>query len=203
MEIEVVNAGMPGDTTVEVLRRFDRDVAARNPDWCALLIGLNDMLYPGHRLTPGEYGTNLTRLFRRLAATGCRVVAGTLPPVDPARFLEQYPIPDDPLAAIAAGNRVLEEIAGDLDVALWEVRAVIAADPGTMLLPDGMHWTAAACDAAARSLAELLAPQLKGGETILCLGDSLTYGVYLKGRGSARSDAETYPGRLAFLLRQR
>jgi len=31
---------------------------------------------------------------------------------------------------------------------------------------------------------------------VVCAGDSLTYGVYLKGKGKAEPDGETYPSEL-------
>ena len=37
---------------------------------------------------------------------------------------------------------------------------------------------------------------------LTALGDSLTYGVYMPGKGSADKEALTYPGQLARLLNQ-
>ena len=48
----VVNAGYPGDTTRELLARFDRDVAPHSPDLVILWAGVNDMLYCGHTVPP-------------------------------------------------------------------------------------------------------------------------------------------------------
>jgi lysophospholipase L1-like esterase len=39
----VVNAGINGDTTLNLLRRIDRDVARHRPDLIVLLVGMNDV----------------------------------------------------------------------------------------------------------------------------------------------------------------
>ena len=77
MAIEVFNAGFPGDTTLELLKKFQRDVAVREPDLVVLLIGSNDMLYPGHMLTIGEYCKNLNTLLDRTAVIGADVILMT------------------------------------------------------------------------------------------------------------------------------
>jgi lysophospholipase L1-like esterase len=39
----VINAGVNGDTTLNLLRRVERDVIARDPDVVVILVGLNDL----------------------------------------------------------------------------------------------------------------------------------------------------------------
>lgn len=41
--IRVINAGINGDTTINLLRRFKRDVVPYRPDLVVLLVGLNDL----------------------------------------------------------------------------------------------------------------------------------------------------------------
>ena len=48
----------------------------------------------------------------------------------------------------------------------------------------------------AKTFFEVIAPQLKGKETIVCLGDSLAFGYLNKGAGT--TEGETYPA----ILRQ-
>ena len=82
-DFRVYNAGWPGDTTVELLERFDRDVAARLPDLVCLLVGSNDMLYPGHMLDLATFRANLEVLLDRIAETGAKTIMFTAP-----RFLQ-------------------------------------------------------------------------------------------------------------------
>jgi lysophospholipase L1-like esterase len=41
--IRVINAGINGDTTINLLRRFKRDVVPYRPDVVVILVGLNDL----------------------------------------------------------------------------------------------------------------------------------------------------------------
>jgi len=41
--IRVINAGINGDTTINLLRRFKRDVVPHRPDLVVILVGLNDL----------------------------------------------------------------------------------------------------------------------------------------------------------------
>jgi lysophospholipase L1-like esterase len=41
--IRVINAGINGDTTINLLRRFERDVVPYHPDLVVILVGLNDL----------------------------------------------------------------------------------------------------------------------------------------------------------------
>ncbi|MEO7911474.1 MAG: GDSL-type esterase/lipase family protein [Roseiflexaceae bacterium] len=41
--IRIINAGINGDTTINLLRRFERDVVPYRPDLVVILVGLNDL----------------------------------------------------------------------------------------------------------------------------------------------------------------
>ena len=40
--IRVTNSGISGNTSRDLLQRFDRDVVSLNPDWVSICIGIND-----------------------------------------------------------------------------------------------------------------------------------------------------------------
>jgi acyl-CoA thioesterase-1 len=79
--VRLVNAGINGDTTLNLLRRVERDVVALDPDVVIVLVGLNDLSTaygrPSNKLyystakniqvalTPARFA----RLYRRLLAT--------------------------------------------------------------------------------------------------------------------------------------
>src|SRR5258706_5311830 len=42
--VELVNAGVGGDTVVNLLRRMERAVVAQAPDWVVVFIGCNDCI---------------------------------------------------------------------------------------------------------------------------------------------------------------
>lgn len=43
INIRVTNAGVSGDTSRDLLARFDNDVLALNPNWAVICIGINDV----------------------------------------------------------------------------------------------------------------------------------------------------------------
>ena len=43
VHVRVTNAGIGGNTSRDLLARFDRDVVQLNPDWVSICIGINDV----------------------------------------------------------------------------------------------------------------------------------------------------------------
>lgn len=141
--VRVVNAGVNGDTVVNLLRRLDRDVAARRPDLVVVLVGLNDIgTTIGHpvqrayyryvkrvreRLTPrcfaGAYRVLVARLRERTSATIVLCTLTTLSEL-PDAPLQQY---------VDAYSIVVRAVAERERLPLIDLRAAfreaIAADP--------------------------------------------------------------------------
>lgn len=77
--LTIVNRGIGGDTTRDLLARWEDDVVADRPDWVALMIGINDVwrAYDGRpelAVPPNEYDANLRKLVGRVVDVGCRVM---------------------------------------------------------------------------------------------------------------------------------
>ena len=214
----VVNAGYPGDTTRELLARFDRDVAPHHPDLVLLWAGVNDMLYCGHKVPPEIFRRNFRRLVQRCRISGSAVAAGTLPPRINAYLFEQFPDaaldPVPPDERIECANAILRDLSAELDFPLIDFERLVrsrpvAEDPASLLrnfsnsgMHDGLHLTAEGCRLSARLAFEVIRREHLPCSCVVCFGDSLTYGPWLKGRGTAAEDAEPYPARLAALLRE-
>ncbi len=65
----VINTGISGNTSQDILDGFDTRVARFTPDVVFLMIGTNDAA-TGKNISPGQYGNNLTILVERIRATG-------------------------------------------------------------------------------------------------------------------------------------
>ena len=71
--LRVTNSGISGNTSRDLLARFDRDVVQLNPDWVSICIGINDVwrqfdlpaILDGHVL-PEEYEANLEEMITRV-----------------------------------------------------------------------------------------------------------------------------------------
>ena len=81
---QCLNAGICGDTTRELLARFDADAAPFAPHLAIITIGGNDS-NPEKNLAHAEYEANLLELHRRFSATGCALLFQTYYAPDPER----------------------------------------------------------------------------------------------------------------------
>ena len=71
--IRVTNSGISGNTSWDLLHRFDRDVADLNPDWVSICIGINDVwrqfdcpAMPDPHTTPEAYEANMRAMIERV-----------------------------------------------------------------------------------------------------------------------------------------
>ncbi len=67
--IRVTNSGISGNTSRELLQRFERDVISLNPDWVSICIGINDVwrqfdspAITEHAVLPEEYRDNVEKM---------------------------------------------------------------------------------------------------------------------------------------------
>ena len=69
IRVRVTNSGISGNTSRDLLARFDRDVVSLAPDWVSICIGINDVwrqfdspAMPDQAVQPDEYRENLTKM---------------------------------------------------------------------------------------------------------------------------------------------
>ncbi|TLD71179.1 hypothetical protein FEM03_09755 [Phragmitibacter flavus] len=73
--IQFRNAGISGDRALDVLNRFDEDIAAFKPTIATILLGMNDGSYKDFdRAVFDTYTKGMTELLDKLDAINCRVV---------------------------------------------------------------------------------------------------------------------------------
>ncbi len=60
LKVNVVNAGVSGNTVVDLKNRWEDDVLSLNPNWISILIGINDV----HRHLGGQPGLDPESFFR-------------------------------------------------------------------------------------------------------------------------------------------
>ena len=213
-QYRVYNSGFPGDTTLELLKRFDRDVASHFPDVVVLLAGSNDMFYPGHILDIATYQKNLNALLDRINNIRAQAILLTAPRFLKNLLIENFPETinhpvslDERLAML---NRTIRETAADRYIPLVDAYSLI--DPvdetaSSLVLniansgrADGMHMTDEGYKLIAENVYKAVKENYPEAQTIVCFGDSITYGVYMPGKGTAGKEAKTYPGQLYKML---
>lgn len=68
--VNVINAGISGDSTTGALKRFDRDVAPFHPDLVTVNLGLNDCCAADPEASLANYMNNLRSIFRKIDELG-------------------------------------------------------------------------------------------------------------------------------------
>ena len=73
MKIRVTNSGISGNTSRDLLGRFDRDVVNLKPDWVSICIGINDVwrqfdcpAMPEIHVLPEEYKNNVETMILKV-----------------------------------------------------------------------------------------------------------------------------------------
>ena len=129
---QVLNHGVNGERSDEILARFQRDVVDHRPSVVVIIAGVNDV-YQGRE--PQHVIDQLATMYARAAQANIPVVAGSIVPYN---------------TATAEQNRRMGEIndwirkraAEDPNVAFADTRAATAAATDPDLLfdsPDGLH----------------------------------------------------------------
>ena len=136
------NAGVPGNTTAQMLQRFGVDVAGHHPKLVIVLGGTNDIL---QHVPASATITHLRALIRASQAAGATVAIGTIPPIDSKQFRSAV----DPL------NRSIAALATATHSMLIDFHAAVADGDHyrTGWSSDGVHPTLEAADAMARAAA--------------------------------------------------
>ena len=73
IKVRVTNSGVSGNTSRDLLARFDRDVVALNPQWVSICIGINDVwrqfdcpAMTDVQVFPDEYEKNLEEMILKV-----------------------------------------------------------------------------------------------------------------------------------------
>ncbi len=177
VQIEVINAGVGGNTSREGLARMARDVLAHRPDLTLVQFGGNDATTDAARVVEGaEFSRNLRTIRRRLQAAGSAAAWVSFPPVIDA--WHAWSTPENAAARakfLPAGGsdyflhhyrrraRLWAQRQGDLYIDLYGGirQAIERGGCARFIVPDGVHFTAAGSREAATIFYQALVPYLQ------------------------------------------
>jgi acyl-CoA thioesterase-1 len=131
------SAAIEGQTSAEMLARFQADVLSKRPATVVILAGTNDILR-----TPNPDTQNVARMAEMSAQLGARVVIGLLPPNE---NWEPPSIINDPVAGraeIQRFNQSLRALAGSFGYRVADYYAALTLPDGSQnaaLFADGTH----------------------------------------------------------------
>jgi acyl-CoA thioesterase-1 len=206
-QVRVINDGFPGENTGELDARLDGALAEFKPDYVVVFAGGNDALNDKKFLPPSNSGSHLQHMAERIKAHGAQVVMVTVHDPDVARLMQRHK-PEaygdaPPLKRLALVNNQIQRVAQLEHAPLVPFATVLRKAGGTNmeLSTDGVHLTAKGYGLLAAAVRAKLPKHLPVNATVLCFGDSLTYGIGVRPSNSTEETPETYPSQLRALLK--
>lgn len=137
-----VGRGISGQTSLQMLGRFQADVVALQPAVVHILAGTNDIAGNGGPTSIAAITDNLRAMVELARANGIRVALGTVPPARAFNWRPEV----RPVAAITALNQWIRTYAIQQKLALADYHAALDDGAGGIALEyaeDGVHPTAA------------------------------------------------------------
>ncbi len=139
----IVNRGISGQTSPQILLRFMADVVALRAGWVHIMCGINDIAGNTGPTTPSDYRNNISAMVDLATAHGVQVILASLTPAD--RFVWS-PAITGVAARVGELNAWLAELARARGLVFCDYHPALAA-PGGALRPDltrdGVHPTGA------------------------------------------------------------
>ncbi len=214
-DTEIFNFGTPGMSAASLKDERLQKALDRKPDLTVLLVGTNDMINSSSLTSLPGFEENYNRVVRQLLDSGSRVIPVTLPPCNEALLFKRHQ-PEkfgsmSPNARIVEANKIIRSAAEKNKLPLVdfyaEVRKQGTAGKDSLIRNpdnrggvDGVHPTPAGYRRLAEMVFQAIRTNKINARRIVCLGDSITYGISVKGAGTAEGD--TYPGQLLLLLNE-
>jgi acyl-CoA thioesterase-1 len=206
-QVRVINDGFPGENTSELDARLEGELQQFMPDYVVLFAGGNDALNEKKFLPASETLAHLRSMADRIKRHGARVIMVTVHDPDLVRLMTRHK-PEaygdtPPLQRLALVNEQVRGVAQIEHAPPVPFASVLqkAGGANSELSTDGVHLTAKGYGLLATAVRSQLPKNLPGSATILCFGDSLTYGIGVRPANSLSETAETYPAQLRALLK--
>ncbi|WP_157273906.1 GDSL-type esterase/lipase family protein [Pedobacter sp. BAL39] len=209
---QVINAGIGGNNTVDLLKRIDKDCLMHDPALTILMVGTNDMNSVKH-VPLEQYKTNLETLAKKIRKSGSKLLMMTILPAYEPYLLTRHPAafyqPEGVTVRRSQVNKVIREVAAKYKAALldMELRFLAIGKVGTdqdSLIQneansnktDGIHPTANGYRFIGLSVYDYIVDYQLPTSNIVCFGDSITH-------GDGSIDRNSYPAFLNKLLNQK
>jgi len=213
----VINKGVCGYSTADILEHMDRDLRWEYPDFVILMIGNNDMIHARKKMSIQDYSVNLKKIVIKLKSKGIKVILLSSPPIDTLTIgvnikqLTNYISPNIKLDSV---RKINKQLAIDEDLFFVDLFQLFI-DNGIPKhnedeyiknikncgYADGVHPTEKGYKFIAEAIFKYLVKNdlINEGNKIITLGDSITFGPDVKGAGT--SEGNTYPGYLLQMIK--
>lgn len=207
-QVRVINDGFPGENTEELDSRIDHALREFHPQIVVLFVGANDALNDKKLLPTAFTERHLEAMVKSSTATGAQVVMVQIHTPDMVRLMSRHKMEEyggvGPLQRLAVVNDFIAQIAEKEHATLVRFGDVLnkAGGANQQLSTDGVHLTPKGYGLLAQAVRKQLPQNLPANTTILCFGDSLTYGIGVRSPNGAPETPETYPSQLRHWLQR-
>jgi lysophospholipase L1-like esterase len=208
---QVINAGVGGNTSGQLLARIDKDVLNHKPDLVIMMVGTNDMLNSKKMVAYSEYTSNLKSLIKKIKSSGSELVLMSSIPADSAYLFQRHNkkiFKEAPNFKIDKVGDIIKDLTAENKVYYYDLNSEFKA----LNLPqhnrdvfiknlknsgkgDGVHPTSLGYRFIAQNVYYFLKENglLKPRQKIICFGDSITKGG---------KDGANYPSYLSELIKR-
>lgn len=208
---KVINAGVGGNNTNDLLKRIDKDVLENKPDLVVLMVGTNDMLNSKKMIDYKVYQNNLDEIIQKIKASGSKLLLMNPIPADSEYLFMRHDkslFIEAPNIKLDKAGGIVKDLAKQHEVLFYDLNAEFRA----LNLPqhnqdvfikneknsgktDGVHPTAFGYQFIAKNVFQFLEENdlIKPNKKIICFGDSIT-------RGDAHG--KNYPSYLNALIKE-
>jgi lysophospholipase L1-like esterase len=202
-KVVVVNAGVPGENSTELRARFAVTLTESHPRFVIIFTGMNDAANDKKFVPADTFRANLTAMLKASEDAHVKAVLVTIHHVDEVRVLRRH-TPESygnrsPNRRIDELNEVVTTLARRRGLALVDFNHVLeqAGGANERLSTDGVHLTETAYGLLASAVRAALPASLPPGTTVLCVGDSLTFGIGIRPADARNAVGySTYPVQL-------
>jgi lysophospholipase L1-like esterase len=204
--VRVINQGVPGESSAEVDDRLDTTLKLYKPQFVVIFVGMNDAVNDRKFLPPEQTSHHVNAMIKRTQASGANVVIVSIHQPDTARLMQRHK-PEaygsiSPIQRVDTLNEVLRKIAQQDHAAFADFHDALqrAGGADVRMSTDGVHLTLKGYALLASTVRNVLPKRIDPASTVLCIGDSLTYGIGVRAPGRSPEGAETYPAQLQSIL---
>ena len=208
--LQVINAGIGGNNTADLLARIEQDCLQQKPDLVILMAGTNDMNSKKFIPLP-DYEKNMLQMISMMKKTGIEIMLMNLLPVyEPYLFTRHersFYEPEGHSGRLKQMNQSISKLAMQHKIPLvdlyhifdrvgniGEAASSLIRNEANSKITDGLHPTADGYRVIGVAVhAQMVYNQLTKKKKIVCFGDSIT-------KGDGAEGGENYPAYLKKLL---
>ncbi len=193
-EPRVINAGVGGNTTADMLARIDKNCLAHRPDLTVFMAGTNDMNSKKYIPLP-QYEKNMRSIIGKILDVGSHIILmPILPAYEPylyTRHDKSFYEPEGYMGRKNEMNKLIRNLASEYQLTfldmhhIFEMIGNIGEDENSLIQneansgkTDGLHPTNNGYRLMAVAIYECIIQNNLPHERVVCFGDSITAGAY-------------------------